>query len=162
MRGRLTPIILLSLILAALAVSAAPAPTSAQPTWSFRVEILPARLYMGEWNEVYANITNVDCSERIDAALLIGNTTERLVRDMVARAEDMRAGGLLTNYTMSAERLWGVGGEVYGDYVLRLEGVCRGRGIEVTGAGLWLPVRGSGGQWCSGTTPAPSSRHSTP
>jgi hypothetical protein len=54
-------------------------PAHAQPTWSFRVEVLPAKLYMGEWNKLYTNITNMDCSARGYHILELKSASERNV-----------------------------------------------------------------------------------
>ncbi|MCL7384016.1 MAG: carboxypeptidase-like regulatory domain-containing protein [Thaumarchaeota archaeon] len=114
----------------------------AQPTWSFRIKVLPAELYMGEWNRIYVNITNIDCNDRGYYVLEFKSTSERYMEGLVTRAEEMKSKGLIENYTLKAENMWGRGGEVYADYTLYLEGVCMGRSIEVVRTGVWFPFKG--------------------
>jgi hypothetical protein len=109
----------LSLLLSTLQLAVTP--SNAQPTWSFRVEVLPAKLYMGEWNQLYANITNMDCDGRRNYILELKSASEEYVRGIAARAEEMRARGLIRNYALRVENLWGAGGRIYGDYPFGLE-----------------------------------------
>jgi hypothetical protein len=139
-RGTAPFLILIAIMLTAYLAT----PAHAQPTWSFRVEVLPAKLYMGEWNQLYANITNMDCNVRAYHVLELKSASERYVEAIVARAREMRSRGLIGNYSLAVENMWGSGGEVYGDYTLELYDVCGGRSIEVTGAGVWFPIRGIG------------------
>ncbi len=113
-----------------------------QPTWSFRVEVPPVKLYMGEWGKVYVNITNIDCNEKGYYVLEFKSANEDYINGIKSRAYDMRSRGFIENYTLKAENLWGKGGEIYGDYTLYLEGVCSGRSIEVAKVGVWFPFKG--------------------
>jgi len=110
-----------------------------QSTWSFRVEVLPGEYYMGEWGKVRVNITNNDCSERINPQpRTFNNIREDVFNEYLKRAEIMVSEGFINNYTYRVMNLHGVGGEVYGDYTLYIEGACKGRKIALTGAGLWF------------------------
>jgi len=97
---------------------------------------------MGEWGKVYVNITNIDCSERGYYVLEFKSASESHINGIVARADEVRSKGFIEDYTIKAENLWGMGGEIYGDYTLHLEGVCSGRSIEVTRVGVWFPFKG--------------------
>lgn len=144
MPGPLKPPTLIFILMLALAPIALATPAHAQPTWSFRVEVLPAKLYMGEWNQLYVNITNMDCNMRTYHVLELKSASEKYVEAVIARAREMRSRGLIGNYSLAVGNMWGSGGNVYGDYTLELYDVCGGRSIEVTGAGVWFPIRGIG------------------
>ena len=110
-----------------------------QPTWSFRVEVLPGEYYMGEWGKVRVNITNNDCSERINPQpRTFNNIREEVFNEYLKRAEIMVSKDFIKKYSYRAVNLHGVGGEVYGDYTLYIEGACKGRKITLTRAGLWF------------------------
>ena len=112
-----------------------------QPTWSFRVEVLPGEYYMGEWGRVQVNITNIDCSTREQAAYQqkFNNMNSKVFEEYLKRAEIMRSKDFITGYHYFVENLHGYGGEIYGDYTLAVYGACAGKKITLTGAGIWFP-----------------------
>ena len=114
----------------------------AQPTWSFRVKVLPAELYIGEWGNVYINITNIDCESRRDYILMFDDAREDYINRVVERAEKMVSESFIEDYRLEVEGMWGSGGEIYGDYTLNLYSVCVGRPIEIVRIGLWYPFKG--------------------
>jgi len=117
---------------------------SAQPTWDLKIELLPAELYMGEWGTICANITNIDCKARSSLVIVLEGLHEDEIEEIEERIKLVEELGFVENHTITPLRLWGVGGDVYGDYEIYLHGVCRGRSIKVVGAGLWFPWKGYG------------------
>lgn len=112
-----------------------------QPTWNFRVEVLPGEYYMGEWGKIRVNITNIDCFTREKGAYQqkFNNMNSKVFEEYLKRADLMRSKDFITGYHYFVEKLYGYGGEIYGDYTLAVYGVCAGRKITLTGAGLWFP-----------------------
>jgi len=110
-----------------------------QPTWSLKILFYPAKLYMGEWGQVYVNITNMDCSSRSNH--LIELKSKRVIDEIVERSEKMKETGMIEDYSLEAEKMWGYGGDVYGDYKLTILGACNGRSVELVSAGVWFPFK---------------------
>jgi len=121
---------------------------AAQPTWSFKVFTYPAKLYVGEWNEVTFNITNTDCSYREKFVYKFQWVTLEELYVMRERAAMMFLYGFITNYELRTTPPYqGYGPKGLGFYYdgeLYLEGVCRGKPIKVFSASVWLPVKGMG------------------
>ncbi|MEM2370544.1 MAG: carboxypeptidase-like regulatory domain-containing protein [Ignisphaera sp.] len=113
-----------------------------QPTWSLKIVFYPAKLYIGEWGQVYVNITNMDCSDRSNYLMELKSTHERVINEIVERSEEMKSISWIEDYRVEVERMWGYGGEVYGDYKLTILGACNGRAVELASAGVWFPFKG--------------------
>lgn len=122
-------------------------PSSAQPAWSFEVEILPHKLYMGEWGNLSIRITNYECGYRAPLSKLeLKGVSERYLDDVTSRIEKMRAKDLIKDYEVKVERAWGVGGDVFYDAVLEVYGACTGAPIKIKGLNLWFAWRMGGGR----------------
>ncbi len=141
-----------SLLIAVSTISLMITSSSAQPTWSFSVELLPAELYMGEWGELRANITNTDCSARLSKPYEVkfDDIPERDLTSIEARAREMNESGWITNYVLKIEDAHGIGGQVYFDARLMIVKACSGKPIKLYYALLWFPWKKYPGRdWAS-------------
>lgn len=111
----------------------------AQPTWSFRVRLLPSELYMGEWGAVKVNLTNTDCSGKASAEFEFKDIPERDLEGLEKRAEEMLDEGLIGSYDIQITYAHGFGGQVYYDAKLTIRGACSGKPIKVYHVFLWFP-----------------------
>ncbi|MEM3952628.1 MAG: hypothetical protein QXP74_04395 [Nitrososphaerota archaeon] len=132
-------IVMISILL--LSILLMPPSIQCQPTWSLKIVFYPAKLYMGEWGQIYVNITNMDCSSRSNYLIELKSTNEKVIDEMVERSEEMKKTGMIEDYSLEAEKMWGYGGEVYGDYKLTILGACNGRSVELVSAGVWFPFK---------------------
>ncbi|MCS7126170.1 MAG: Ig-like domain-containing protein [Aigarchaeota archaeon] len=114
---------------------------SAQPTWNLKIIILPSELYMGEWGKVYVNITNMDCSARENFFVELKSVSEKVVNELVKRAEEMEKMEWIRGYDLKVKNLWGYAGDRYGDYSLTVFDSCTGSKIDIVGVGLWFPFQ---------------------
>ncbi|MCD6421253.1 MAG: hypothetical protein J7L17_02460, partial [Thaumarchaeota archaeon] len=131
--------LLLAMTLAALLLSLIP-PLQAQPTWSFRLELLPSDLYMGEWGTIKINLTNTDCSTRIPEKVFeFDDIPDYALNAIIERAEEMREEDLIKGFNVSISYSHGYGGVIYHDAELRIFGACSGRSIKIYHALLWFP-----------------------
>ena len=122
----------------------------AQPTWNFEAYFLPSDLYMGEWGTLQVNITNYDCTHRINWE---GHFDKILRDDLEAierRAEDMKSAGLIKEYLVEITRSWGSGGVIYHEADIHLYGVCSGRSIKVIWTRIWFDWPRYGGREAAG------------
>ncbi|MEM3742625.1 MAG: hypothetical protein QXU28_06075 [Nitrososphaerota archaeon] len=124
-----------------LSILLLPSSIQCQPTWSLKIVFYPAKLYMGEWGQVYVNITNMDCSGRSNFVIELKSTYESVINGVVKRSEEMKEIGEIEDYSLEVEKMWGYGGDVYGDYKLTILGACNGRNIELASAGVWFPFK---------------------
>lgn len=111
----------------------------AQPTWSFKIVVLPAQLYMGEWGVIQVNITNTDCERRENFLLKFNSLSEKKLGEILERCGKMRSLGMIHGYSLMVERRWYEHGVHMGDYTLILTGACVGRKIEIVSLGIWFP-----------------------
>lgn len=118
-------------------------PSSAQPTWSFSIQLLPAELYIGEWGRLKANITNTDCSARLSKPyeMKFNDIPEQDLKSILARSREMNEGGWIMSYDLEIEGTHGVGGQIYFDAKLKIMGACSGKSIKLYYAQLWFPWR---------------------
>ena len=122
----------------------------AQPTWNFKVYFLPSDFYMGEWGTLQANITNYDCTQRINWD---GHFDKILRDDLEAieqRAEDMKNMSLIRGYSIDIKRSWGYGGAIYHEADVHLYGVCTGRSIKILWVRFWFDWSRYGGREAAG------------
>ncbi len=112
----------------------------AQPTWSFKVELLPSELYMGEWGIIEANLTNVDCEVRSEPVVLkFEKITEQELAGIEERADEMKELGKIEDYEIEYVNFYSYQGMLKYDVELTVSGACKGRSIKVLSALLWFP-----------------------
>ncbi len=114
---------------------------AAQPTWNFKVELLPSELYMGEWGTLRANITNMDCSVRVAEPYEkeFKSIPEQDLEMIEERAKEMLEKDLIKGYDIEITYSHGVGGQVYYDAKLTINKACSGKSIQVYYGLLWFP-----------------------
>ncbi|RLG01169.1 MAG: hypothetical protein DRN49_01835, partial [Thaumarchaeota archaeon] len=122
----------------------------AQPTWRFEAYFLPADLYMGEWGTLHVNITNYDCTHRINWEKHFDKILREDLEAVEQRAEDMKSMDLIRGYSVEITRSWGYGGVVYHEADIRLYGVCSGRSIKITWVRFWFDWSRYGGRETAG------------
>ncbi len=110
-----------------------------QPTWNFKIRLLPSDLYMGEWGTVCANITNMDCVSKVDAAILFNNISERFLEQLTTRADQMLDEHLIADYHVEVLGRRGYGGEVFYDVNITIFRACSGRAVKLLRLLLWFP-----------------------
>jgi len=143
--------VLATLIIAMLLIPlAAVEPARAQPTWSFKVQLLPSDFYMGEWGTLQANITNYDCVQRVDWQEHFDEILEEELEAMEQRAEEMKNMSLIKDYYVEVERSWGRGGMIYHEANLYLYGACSGRSIKILWVRFWFDWSRYGGREAAG------------
>ena len=143
--------VLATLIIAMLLIPlAAVEPARAQPTWSFKVQLLPSDFYMGEWGTLQANITNYDCVQRVDWQEHFDEILEEELEAMEQRAEEMKNMSLIKDYYVEIERSWGYGGTIYHEANLYLYGACSGRSIKILWVRFWFDWSRYGGREAAG------------
>ena len=131
--------LLLVMTLAALHLGLIP-PVQAQPTWSFRLELLPSDLYMGEWGVIRINLTNMDCSARIQEEVFeFDDIPDYALNAIIERAEEMWEEDLIKGFDVSISYSHGYGGMIYHDAELKIFGACSGKAIKIYYAFLWFP-----------------------
>ena len=138
MRLRAIATALLTALLISSIISLAPR-CHAQPTWSFRVKLLPSELYMGEWGTIQVNLTNTDCSDKTSAEFEFKDIPEQDLEELDRRAGEMLEEGLIGSYDIQITYAHGVGGQVYYDAKLTINGACSGKPIKVYYVFLWFP-----------------------
>jgi len=135
--GAIAAALLTALLISSIA-SLAPR-CHAQPTWSFKVELLPSELYMGEWGTIQVNLTNMDCSYRTSAEFEFEGIPEQDLEELEGRAVEMFEKGLIGGYDIQITYAHGVGGQLYYDAKLTISGACSGNPIKIYYVFLWFP-----------------------
>ena len=122
----------------------------AQPTWNFKAYFLPSDLYMGEWGTIQVNITNYDCTHRINWEKHFDKILRDDLEAIEQRAGDMENAGLIKGYSIEITRSWGHGGAIYHEADVYLYGVCSGRSIKIIWTRFWFDWSKRGGREAAG------------
>ena len=139
MRLRILLVILAAGLLSSSALALIPI-LYAQPTWNFRVELLPSELYMGEWGTLKMNLTNMDCEVRSEPIVLrFEKITEQELAEFERRADEMREADKIKDYDVEYINFYSYQGRLKYDVDFTVYGACKGRSIKVLNALLWFP-----------------------